>query len=190
MTKVQIRRIWYTYRDIILFAVCLFAANYFWKFTVQGDEGTNEVLWFGLNITWPFQVLSEHIARVAYRLTGLLTDTAHLSAPYTISFDSGFAYTVVWSCTALKQSFIWLIIMLFARGSWQHKLWFIPLGWLVAYLFNIFRITAIGLLCEHHPERFDFYHTILFKYLFYAVLFALWVWWIERLSNPKTSSHS
>ena len=92
---------------------------------------------------------------------------------------------VVWSCTAVKQSFIWLIIMLFARGPWQRKLWFIPLGWLVAYAFNIIRIAAIGLLCEHHPEMFEFYHVYLFKYLFYAVLFALWVWWVERVSNPR-----
>lgn len=189
MNNDRLHRIWLTYRDILVFVACLLIANYFWKSTVQGDEGTNEVFWFGLNITPPFRLLSEHIARVTYRLTRLVTDTAHFVAPATVSFDSGFAFRIVWSCTALKQSFIWLIIMLFARGSWQRKLWFVPLGWLVAYVFNILRITAIGLLCEHHPELFEFYHVYLFKYLFYAVLFALWVWWIERLSNPKKSSH-
>lgn len=173
------------YRDIIAFAVCLLAANYVWKFTVDGDEGTNLVSWFGLNITAPFRVLSEHIARVCYRLTLLFMPDATFVSPYTITFPSGFAYSVVWSCTGLKQSFIWLIIMLFARGSWQRKLWFIPLGWACAYVFNIVRITLIGLLCAPHPEHFPFYHTILFKYLFYAVLFALWVWWIERIGKVK-----
>ena len=173
------------YRDIISFAVCLLAANYLWKFTIQGDEGTNEVLWFGLNLTPPFQWLSEHIAHITYRLTRFVTSEVSFIAPYTVLFDSGFSYSVVWSCTALKQSFIWLVIMLFARGDFRRKLWFIPLGWICAYVFNILRITAIGLLCEAHPERFDFYHTILFKYLFYAVLFALWVWWIERVGKVK-----
>ena len=173
------------YRDIICFAVCLLAANYFWKFTVDGDEGTNVVMWFGLNITAPFEWLSEHIARVAYRLTQLVVPNVTFTPPYTIAFESGFVYNVVWSCTGLKQSFIWLIIMLFARGSWQRKLWFIPLGWACAYLFNIVRITLIGLLCAPHPERFEFYHAFLFKYLFYAVLFALWVWWIERVGKVK-----
>ena len=175
------------YRDILVFAVCLFAANYFWKFTIVGDDETNSVLWFGLNISRPFQVLSEHVAQMAYGLTCFFTDTVHFVAPRTVAFDSGFSYEVVWSCTALKQSFIWLIIMIFARGSWQRKLWFIPLGWLVAYVFNILRIAAIGLLCEHHPDLFSFYHEFLFKYLFYAVLFALWVWWIERLSSSVTT---
>ena len=188
MNKEYLYRIWINYRDILVFAVCLFAANYFWKFTVKGDDGTNSVLWFGLNISWPFRVLSEHVAQMAYGFTCFFTDTVHFIAPRTVAFNSGFSYEVVWSCTALKQSFIWLIIMLFARGSWQRKLWFIPLGWLVAYAFNILRIAAIGLLCEHHPDLFSFYHEFLFKYLFYAVLFALWVWWIERLGNPNTQS--
>ena len=183
MNKEYLRRIWINYRDILVFAVCLFAANYFWKFTVEGDDGTNSVLWFGLNISWPFRVLSEHVAQMAYGFTCFFTDTVHFIAPRTVAFDSGFSYEVVWSCTALKQSFIWLIIMIFASGSWQRKLWFIPLGWLVAYAFNILRIAAIGLLCEHHPDLFGFYHEFLFKYLFYAILFALWVWWMERLSS-------
>ena len=168
------------YKDVLVFAVCLFAANWFWKLTVDGDEGTNVVYWFGWNITAPFQAMSEHIAQVAFRLTRLFTDAVHFEPPYTIAFDSGFVYSVVWSCTPVKQSFIWLIIMLFARGSALNKLWFIPLGWVVAYLFNIFRITAIGLLCENHPDMFGFYHLFLFKYLFYGVLFALWVVWISR----------
>ena len=175
------------YKDVLLFAVCLFAANGVWKLMIQGDEGTNEVMWLGLNVTPLFRALSDHIARVVFALTHVFRDSAHFHEPSTIAFDSGFAYTVVWSCTAVKQSFIWLVIMLFVRGSWKRKLWFIPLGWLVAYVFNILRITAIGLLCEHHPDLFGLYHLFIFKYLFYAILFALWVWWIEHLSSPKTA---
>ena len=184
MSREQIRQIWDTYRDILLFAVCLFGANLLWKLMIQGDEGTNEVACLGRDVTMPFRALSAHVARMVYGLTSLLSDSVHFHAPSSIAFDSGFSYMVVWSCTAVKQSFIWLIIMLFARGPWLRKLWFIPLGWLVAYAFNIIRIAAIGLLCEHHPEMFEFYHVYLFKYLFYAVLFALWVWWVERVSNP------
>ena len=176
------------YKDILLFVVCLLAANFFWKFTVDGDEGTNVVMWFGLNITAPFDLLSRHIAKICYEITDwvLSEGLVRFDEPYTIAFSTGFAYSVVWSCTGLKQAFIWLIIMLFARGPWLKKLWFIPLGWLCAYGFNIFRITLIGLLCMNHPNLFDFYHTILFKYLFYAMLFGLWVWWTECLSRSKS----
>ena len=73
-----------------------------------------------------------------------------------------------------------------ARGPWLRKLWFIPLGWLMVYLFNIMRIAIIALLIHHHPSWFDFLHTYLFKYLFYGMIFALWVVWTERLSCVHT----
>lgn len=48
--------------DILLFVMALLVANYFWKFTVMGDEGGNQVTWFGMDITPPFSVLAAHIA--------------------------------------------------------------------------------------------------------------------------------
>ena len=183
LTRDNIRAFFERYRDILLFAVCLFAANGLWKLMIRGDEITNEVMWLGMDVTAFFRALSEHIARVVFRVTCLFTDTAHFREPSSIAFDSGFAYMVVWSCTAVKQSFIWLVIMLFSRGPWQRKLWFIPLGWVVAYAFNILRITAVGLLSSRQPELFAFYHEFVFKYLFYAVLFAMWVWWTERVAR-------
>lgn len=175
------------YRDIILFVVCLMAANYFWKYTVTGDEDATDVFWFGLNITMPFATLSEHIAGVVAWLVSLFRDTCTYIPPYSLRFDSGMAIRVVWSCTALKQSFIWLIIMLFARGAWKHKAWFIPFGWLCIYVFNILRIAAIALLTEFHPDRFELYHSYVFKYLFYFMLFMLWVWWVEKI-NPLSAT--
>ena len=53
MSREQIRQIWDTYRDILLFAVCLFGANLLWKLMIQGDEGTNEVACLGRDVTMP-----------------------------------------------------------------------------------------------------------------------------------------
>lgn len=165
------------YTDIILFVVALLAANYFWKFTVLGDEGGEQVTWFGMNITRPFDILAAHIANAVYWLVYLTRDTIHHLHDNILWFTSGSSVKIVWSCTALKQSFIWLIIMLVARGKWLRKLWFIPLGWAGIYIFNILRITWITMIIEHHPELFELMHTYIFKYLFYLMLFGMWVWW-------------
>lgn len=165
------------YTDIILFVVALLAANYFWKFTVLGDEGGEQVTWFGMNITRPFDILAAHIANAVYWLVHLTRDTIHHLRDNILWFTSGSSVKIVWSCTALKQSFIWLIIMLVARGKWLRKLWFIPLGWAGIYIFNILRITWITMIIEHHPELFELMHTYIFKYLFYLMLFGMWVWW-------------
>lgn len=178
------------YYDIILFVLCLLGANFFWKYTVLGEDSANAmVTWFGLDITAPFDVMAEHIAYLCAKLSAFVRPTAHYMAPYTVLFDPndgaphGFAVSIIWGCTAFKQSFIWMVIMSFARGRKARKLWFIPLGWLCIYLFNILRITLIALLCEHHPAMFTFWHEYFFKYLFYGMLFMLWVWWVERLGK-------
>ena len=174
------------YVDILLFVVALVAANFFWKFTVLGDEGGEQVTWFGIDITAPFDFLAAHIANAVYWVIQLVRDTIHQLPNNILRFDSGSSVRIVWSCTALKQSFIWLIIMLVARGKWLRKLWFIPLGFVAIYLFNILRIALIAMIIEHHPELFELMHSYVFKYLFYLMLFGMWVWWTNILSGmPK-----
>lgn len=175
------------YIDVLLFVVCLIGAHFFWKFTVDADEMGGPVFWFGMNISAPFDYLSRHIAHATYDFIHSFRDTIHFYEPYTLRYDSGSAMRIVWSCTGLKQSFIWLVIMLAARGSWKKKLWFIPLGWLCIYSFNLIRIFIISIIMEFHPEYFHFLHSYLFKYLFYGMLFLLWVWWVEKISKaPNT----
>ncbi len=175
------------YRDIIVFVIVLFGANFFWKLTIDAHEDGGPVHWLGLDISLPFDWMTEHITSVVYACISLFRDTIHRVGPVSMWYESGNAITIVWGCTAIKQSFIWLCIMLFTRGSWLRKLWFIPLGWVVCYAFNIFRIFCISLVIEHHPEYFEFLHTYVFKYIFYGILFLLWVWWVEKIapSPPK-----
>ncbi len=181
MSKLQeIKATLQPYRDVILFMVVLLGANYFWKFTIDGEEWGGPVHWFGWDITAPFDWMAEHITHVVYTAIAAFRDTIFLRDPVTMQFETGNSIRIVWGCTAIKQSFIWVCIMLFARGSWKHKLWFIPLGLVVTYAFNILRIFLIALAVEHHPEWFEFLHTYLFKYVFYGVLFLMWVWWAER----------
>ena len=171
------------YVDILLFVVALVAANFFWKFTVLGDEGGEQVTWFGIDITAPFDFLAAHIANAVYWVIQLVRDTIHQLPNNILRFDSGSSVRIVWSCTALKQSFIWLIIMLVARGKWLRKLWFIPLGFVAIYLFNILRIALIAIIIEHHPELFGLMHSYVFKYMFYLMLFCMWLWWTNNLSG-------
>jgi len=179
------------YIDILIFVVALLAANWFWKFTVVGDEGGEQVTWFGLDITAPFTWLAAHISRVVYGLIHLVNSGVALSGGTIFYPATGTGTTIVWSCTGLKQSFIWLVIMLVSRGPWKKKAWFIPLGLLCVYAFNILRITLIAMAMEHHPEWFELLHTYIFKYLFYGMQFLLWLWWTcgiaktTRLDNKQ-----
>lgn len=173
------------YRDIIVFVVVLFASNALWKLMICGDDYSTVVTWFGIDVTAQFNALAQHIAYVSAAIASIFRDTVHWIAPNYIRFDSGSCITIVWSCTAIKQSFIWLCLMLTVSGNWKHRMWFIPMGWVCIYAFNILRITAIALIIEHHIELFDLMHTYIFKYLFYGMMFLLWVWWEEKIKWLK-----
>ena len=175
--------------DVIIFMVTLLVANCFWKWTVSGDEGGTLVTWFGMDVTAPFEFMACHVASAVYWLISLFRDTAHMHGDNTIHFASGTSLTIIWGCSGLKQSFIWLCLILTVRGGWLHKLWYIPLGWVVCYAVNILRVFAIALLIEHHPEWFHVLHDYVFKYLFYAMLFGLWVWFVEKIRPSAQTSN-
>ena len=174
------------YKDVIIFFVTLMVANYFWKFTMVGDEDGELVTWFGLDVTAPFEFMACHIADAVYWLVSLFRDTATRVDAHSIRFASGSGTTIIWGCSGLKQAFIWFWLMVTVNGGWKHKLWFIPLGWACCYAFNILRIFLITLFIEFHPSWFGFLHDVLFKYMFYLMLFGLWVLFVENI-RPSVS---
>lgn len=195
--KSQIR----PYRDVLVFMVTLLIANYFWKWTLVGDENGDAVTWFGIDITAPFEFMACHIADAVYWIVGLFRDTVYKVGDHVIRFDNGVGTSIIWGCTGLKQSFIFMCLILtvlpykninhksqITNSLWFHKLWYIPIGWVCCYAFNIARIAAITLLIESHPDWFHFLHDYLFKYLFYAMLFGLWVIFVEKI-RPRVLSH-
>ena len=174
------------YKDIIVFVVTLLVANYAWKFTMNGDEVGTQVTWVGFDITAPFEFMACHVASAVYWLVSLFRDTVSMPDEHTICFASGTSTTIIWGCSGLKQSFIWLCLILTVlplanKQLWLHKLWYIPVGWVICYAVNILRIFAIALLIEHHPEWFHVMHDYIFKYLFYAILFGMWVIFVEKI---------
>ena len=175
--KSQIR----PYKDVLIFMVTLLVANYFWKFTMVGDENGDVVTWFGLDVTAPFEFMAAHIASVVFWLLDLFRDTAYMAGDHTIRFESGSGTSIIWGCSGLKQSFIWICLILTVQGGWKHKIWFIPFGLVCCYAFNILRIFLISLFIEFHPSWFPVLHDYIFKYAFYAMMFGLWVWFVEKL---------
>lgn len=173
------------YKGILLFFVLLFTANALWKLSIKGDESDLHVFLFSHEISAPFNYMAQHIAGVTFAILNGLGYDVELEKYNIIRHANGEAIRVVWACSGIKQSVLFLFIMLLYTGPLVRKLWFIPLGLFVLYLFNIFRITFITAAVKTHPESFYMLHEIVFKYLYYALMFGLWVWWEERIRNLK-----
>jgi len=173
------------YRGIIGFAVILMISNLFWKYNVLGDESNTLVTFWGLDISAPFIIMARHVSEVTTMILNNLGWNISLNSANVVRHESGNSAQIIWACTGLKQAYIFFCIIAFARGPWLKKLWYIPLGILVVYLFNIFRITVIVAFIDKHPDWFEFLHLYFLKYLFYGVIFGMWVYWEEKIAGKE-----
>ena len=174
------------YRGVIRFAVVLMISNLLWKYNVMGDESytlNSTVTLWGMNISAPFDWMAGHVAYVSSLILHFFGSNAVLEPLNLLRYQNGHSIQIIWACSGLKQAYIFFCILAFSRGSWVKKLWYIPLGLIVVYLFNIFRIAFIVGYVEYHPNSFEFLHLYLFKYLFYGLIFGMWVLWEEKIIN-------
>ncbi len=176
------------YRGVITFAVVLMISNLLWKYNVIGDESyslNSTVTLWGMNISAPFDWMARHVAYVSFSILHFFGSNAVLEPLNIFRYQNGHTIQIIWACSGLKQAYIFLCILTLSRGSWVKKLWFIPLGLIVVYMFNIFRIAFIVGYVEYHFSSFIFLHQYLFKYLFYGLIFGMWVLWEEKIEGKK-----
>ncbi len=166
------------FEGIIRFAIVLFVANFFWKFSFSGDEDSKMVTFWGVDCSYIFDLAIFHIAELSHSLLHIFEYPVKI-ADTLLTHSNGQGVVVVWGCSGLKQSFIFLCIMMFSRGQIKHKLWYTALGLIVVYIVNVMRIVLLTILVENHRDWFEFVHGFVFKYFFYFIIFMMWVLWEE-----------
>lgn len=176
------------YRGVIRFCVVLIACHFAWKFTVLGGDTTNHVTFLGMNISAPFVWVTNHLAQTVLSIVRLLGFDAILLKNNLLVHANLTGITIVTGCSGIKQAFIFTCIILFARGQWKHKLWFIPLGILVCFLVNIIRIATLAIVVKYSHDAFLILHEYVLKYLFYGIIFLMWVIWEEKISKSANKS--
>lgn len=102
---------------------------------------------------------------------------------HTIHFSNGKALVVAESCSGLKQFFQVGVLFLVYPGTWIHKLWYIPLSFIVIHLTNILRVVALSLWMAYDIPFWDFAHDWLMRPSYYVVIFALWYFWNNRYNT-------
>lgn len=92
-------------------------------------------------------------------------------------------------CSGLKQIIQFSLLILWIKGKFLNKIWFIPAGILTIHVTNLVRIIGLSLVIIYTPFLWDLSHDLLFKILFYVVIFALWIIWDTLLKgNPESKS--
>lgn len=183
MSSIKLPEILKPYRSTLYFLLVLVSAHFFWKLLMKGDDTDTVITFLGLDLSVPFNAMAAHVARVVYQVLVYCGFDVSLLAHNVICHDNMVCARIVWSCTGFKQTFLFLMIILFYKGSYKPKLWFIPLSILAIYCINIIRISVIIALIKSYPTYFELFHEYIFKYLFYVILFVIWIIWDEKINT-------
>jgi exosortase/archaeosortase family protein len=180
------------YKDLILFVLIILAMHIPWKifarvyeYEIFGFEPLSGIFNFLiLHLTTVSAWIMEHIFNLdnwVEQGQGILFPDAEKCC--WINYGDNVRLGIDEGCTALKQFYHFLGLMLIIPGPWKKKAWFIPLGLLILHITNFFRIIGLGLVVYYKYEWFDFTHDWVFRPLFYVVMLALWIWWVEKLAK-------
>jgi len=183
----QIKEFIEPYKGIIRFLLAMFIANIVWKISIIEDENSvgEVLLWQFADISGFFHIVTQQVSDSVYFILHRILGMDVRMNDFIFRFDTGETIRIVWGCSGVKQMFIFTVIMLFSYGSWKHKLWFIPLGILICHGINIVRILVLGLIAYRYPAQLDLFHTYIFKYVFYGIIFLIWLVWNEKFGYEK-----
>lgn len=91
-------------------------------------------------------------------------------------------------CNGLTTVGLFIGFVVAYPGDWIRRLVFIPIGILVIYATNVFRVVIMLLAQLYWPAAFDPLHGFGLTTIFYVAVFALWVLWVNYGSRPVESS--
>ena len=174
-----------SYFDVGLFFVLIFSFHVmyiFWKECIDFWPVKSAV---DSLFTWASALLFDQSNWVLEHIFGLDFVTKDQSIAFLNVNGTYSAVTVAPECTSLKQWLHWLFLMLLFPGPWKHKAWYIPLGLVIVEFTNVVRVVGIALFLKHFPNSFELAHDVIFKIMFYVVIFLMWAIWNDYFHHKK-----
>lgn len=84
-------------------------------------------------------------------------------------------------CNGLNVMIVFGAFIIAFRGNGKEMLLFFVSGCLVLHLANLVRVGLLFQSAIHRPVFFYYFHKYFFTAILYAVVFALWYMWVERI---------
>lgn len=168
-------------REVFWFAVITLAIHYSYRFWAihldyrpiapwMHDLQQTLTRWVFHQTAW----VDRHLLGISFQTSG-----------QTLTFDNGSWISVNESCAGDKQILQFMLLLLIYPGPWRHKLWFIPAGMVIIHLTNVLRIVLLSLVSVAKPEWWHLAHNTVLRGLFYVVILALWIVWVERVNKKQ-----
>ena len=168
--------------DLIHFMVLVIAIHYLYLlFSGQFNDLIHRI--FGI-----YNWLSKAVYNLTHFLLGLIVPVE--SEGQKFIFENKNSIDILFPCTGVQPMLQFCLIILLYPGSWKHKLWFIPMGMVILYLTNVFRLIGLGIVMAKWPEYWSYAHDYPFRVLLYLVTFILWLFWNEKFFHNRRGCYN
>lgn len=92
---------------------------------------------------------------------------------------------VIEGCNAISIYILFLAFIIAFKAPLKQYLFFIPLGFILLQLANVFRIVWLGVLYARKSTYAESIHDYLFPAIIYGTVVLLWIFWINRIKHAK-----
>lgn len=98
-----------------------------------------------------------------------------------------FVARVIEGCNSISIIILFISFMIAFAGKFKTTFFYILAGSVLIYVVNLFRIVILSIGLYHYPWRREELHTVIFPLIIYGIVFLLWMFWVNRFSNVKTT---
>ncbi|HEY4797521.1 MAG TPA: archaeosortase/exosortase family protein [Bacteroidia bacterium] len=89
------------------------------------------------------------------------------------------------SCNGISLFALYSIFIIAFPGKIVSKIIFIPAGIVLIHFLNVLRVVSLALIETRSYAWTEFNHTYTFTILIYALIFLIWIIWINKFSGFK-----
>ena len=93
-------------------------------------------------------------------------------------------------CSGIAAMGLFVGFVVAFPGQWIPRIAFIVLGTGIIYLINILRTVVLAIIQQQYPSMFDFTHDYSTTAIFYIVIFALWMIWVNLGGKTSTANEA
>ncbi len=148
------------------------------------------LLWYMLYDNWLLKdgwvdhFLINHLVKSTSIILELLGYTVFMYAD-AVGIDGTHGVLIGAPCNGLSLFALFAGFIIIFPGKLKHKLFFIPIGILIIHVVNIFRLVGLALVVQYKPESLEFNHKYTFTVIVYAIIFMMWIVWVNKFATKN-----
>lgn len=98
-------------------------------------------------------------------------------------YKGKFVARIIEGCNALSVMILFAAFVFAFSGKWLKTFLYIIFGCVLIHALNVFRIAFLAMALYSYPEYEHVLHGVIFPLFIYAVVFILWVLWVQKFSG-------